>query len=224
MAGALQGAVSNMVGQGPIMYLAAGNTNSYPGSGTTWSDLTVNNYDATLFNTPTHTAGDSGYFTFASASVEYATVTGTPMSTTAYSKCIWFYQNTSTDNNLVSSDTGGHYMFFGGTNRLYCGHTAWTGFPTTYQSTGTFSTGTWYFVCLTFSTAVGMTLYKNGSFDSSYTAQKTGPTGGQVNLACYSAGGNLLNGRIAQVWIWNRVLSPTEQNRLFEDTRALYGV
>ena len=224
MAGILQGSISNMVPQGPALYLNAGNTDSYSGSGTTWFDLTVNNYDATLFNTPTFTSGSGGYFTFASASVEYATVTGSPMSTTAYSKCIWFYLNSSTDNNLISNNVGGHYMFFGGTNKLYCGHSSWTGFPTTYPSTGTFSNNTWYFVCLTFSTAAGMTLYRNGILDSTYTAQKTGPDSGQVNLACYSAGGNLLNGRIAQVWIYNRVLTPTEQNRLFQDTRSLYGV
>lgn len=41
----------------------AGRTSSYPGSGTTITDLSGNGYNGTLVNTPTYTSGDSGYFT-----------------------------------------------------------------------------------------------------------------------------------------------------------------
>ena len=42
----------------------AGNTNSYPGSGTVWYDLTSNNNDATLLNGPTYSTAGGGSFTF----------------------------------------------------------------------------------------------------------------------------------------------------------------
>jgi hypothetical protein len=229
MAGAIQAALSNMVPQGPVMYLDAGNPSSYSGSGTAWDDLTVNNTDATLIASPAYTSGAGGYFTF-NGTTQFATVAGSPMNTTAYSKCVWFQiATTATDNNLLSSNTGGHFMFFGaGRSNMYCGHTAWTNPITSFPSVTTFVINTWYFACLTFSTAAGMTLFVNGAFDSTYTAQTTAPTGGQMLLAAFQdlggTPGNALSGRIAQAWVYNRVITSTEQSVLFSQTRGLYGV
>ena len=39
-----------IVTDGLVFYVDAGNGNSYPGSGTTWSDLSGNNNHATLIN------------------------------------------------------------------------------------------------------------------------------------------------------------------------------
>ena len=60
---------------GMVLWLDAGDTDSYPGTGTTWTDLagTANNF--TLFNTPTWNS--AGYFDFDRASNEYAAVTHT---------------------------------------------------------------------------------------------------------------------------------------------------
>lgn len=200
------------------------NAASYSGSGTTWSDSSGNGSNATLVNSPTYTSGAGGYFSFVPASVQYATVAGTPLNTTAYTKSIWCMFNASTDNNLISSETGGHYMFTNGTTKLYCGHTNWTGFPTTYPSTANISNSVWYNFTLTFNTTDGMALYINGSLDSTYTIQKTAPTGGQVNLACYGVGGNLLNGRIAQALLYNRALTAGEVLQNYNATKSNYGL
>ena len=132
--------------------------------------------------------------------------------------------NATADNNLVSSSAGGHFMFTGGTSKLYCGHSNWTGFPTTYPSTANVSNGVWYNFALSFSTTVGMALYINGTLDSTYTTQKTAPGGGSVNLAGYSAGGNLLNGKIAKVMIHNRVLSAREVLQNYNMDKSRFGL
>lgn len=46
------------------LHLDAGDSSSYSGSGTTWLDLTSNNYDFTLINGPVYNSGFGGYFTF----------------------------------------------------------------------------------------------------------------------------------------------------------------
>ena len=46
-----------------ILCLDAANPKSYPGSGTTWIDLSGNGYNFTIYGSPTHNS--SGYFTFA---------------------------------------------------------------------------------------------------------------------------------------------------------------
>ena len=47
---------------GLTVYVDAGNTTSYNGSGATWTDLSGNANNCTLVNSPTFTSGTSGYF------------------------------------------------------------------------------------------------------------------------------------------------------------------
>ena len=49
---------------GLVLYLDAANTKSYPGSGTTWYDLSGNNNTGTLTNGPTFSAGNMGSIVF----------------------------------------------------------------------------------------------------------------------------------------------------------------
>ena len=51
-----------IVTDGLVVCLDAGDKNSYPGSGATWSDVSGNGNDFTLYNSPTHNS--DGYFTF----------------------------------------------------------------------------------------------------------------------------------------------------------------
>jgi hypothetical protein len=216
----------SIVTNGLVGYWDAANIKSYPGSGTTWNNLASSSNGTTLVNSPTFSTSNSGYFTF-NGSTQYATVAGNPLNANSYTKCIWFYLNATADNNLMSQDDGagsGHYMFFGGASKLYCGHTSWTGFPYTYPSSRNFSNSTWYFVALTFNTTDGMSLYVNGNLDSTYTAQKTAPIGTGCNFGCYAAAGNLLNGRISQASIYNKTLTAAEVSQNFNAQRGRYGI
>ena len=47
-----------------VLHLDAGNSNSYVGSGTTWTDLSGEGNNATLVNGVTYNSGDGGYFIF----------------------------------------------------------------------------------------------------------------------------------------------------------------
>ena len=47
-----------------VLALDAGNTKSYPGSGTTWTDLSGNGNDGTLLNSPTFNSANGGYLDF----------------------------------------------------------------------------------------------------------------------------------------------------------------
>jgi hypothetical protein len=49
---------------GLVLNLDAGNTSSYPGSGTTWNDLTGNGYHGTLTNGPTFSSSNRGTIVF----------------------------------------------------------------------------------------------------------------------------------------------------------------
>ena len=49
---------------GLIFYLDAANTRSYPGSGTTWTDLSGNGNTGTLTNGPTYSSANGGQIVF----------------------------------------------------------------------------------------------------------------------------------------------------------------
>jgi len=53
-----------VVTDGLILALDAADRNSYPGSGTTWTDLSGNGNNGTLTNGPTYNSGNGGYIEF----------------------------------------------------------------------------------------------------------------------------------------------------------------
>jgi hypothetical protein len=199
----------DFVTSGLTLLLDAGYVSSYPRSGSRWDDLSFSGNNGTLVNTPTFSSDNYGYLTF-NGNTQYVNVGGTPLGLSSYTKNIWFYLNGTSDNNLLSSDTGGHFMFFASTNKLYCGHSNWGNY-TVFPSVTNFSNGVWYNACVTFDTTNGFVLYVNGVQDSTYTAQKT-PIGGNgsTRVGAFGAGGNLLNGRVAVAMTYDRVLSSTE--------------
>ena len=63
----------SIVTNGLVLNLDAANIKSYPGSGTTWSDLSGNNNTGTLTNSPTFSRDGGGIFTFNGTS-QYMTI------------------------------------------------------------------------------------------------------------------------------------------------------
>ena len=230
MTGIMMTALNNVVQQGLVtsnlvLQLDPGNPASYPGSGTTWTDVAGTAQNLTLYNSPTYTSGTPSYFTFDGTNQRAAGADTGVVNSTAYTKSAWFYLNGYQDNNILSGD--GHFIYMGPTasvdKKIYCGHSDWGSF-TAYPSSATINLSTWYNVTLTFSTTNGMTLYINGAFDSTYTAQKTAMPGtGTVSVAAYIAG-NFLNGRVGKVLIYNTELSASNVLQNFNTDKATYGL
>jgi len=53
-----------IITDGLVLYLDAGKTNSYPGTGTTWTDLSGNSLNGTLVNGPTFNSANNGSIVF----------------------------------------------------------------------------------------------------------------------------------------------------------------
>lgn len=212
----------SIVTDGLTLRLDAGNASSYGGSGNTWTDIAGTQENITLVNSPTYTLGTPSYFTF-NGSTQRGSGTGAVLTTTTYTKSVWFYLNGYADNNLVSSATGGHFMFMAGGTTLYCGHANWPVY-TSYSSNATINLNTWYNATLTFNTSDGMVLYINGVQDSTYTDNKTAHTGNNsTNIASFGVG-NLLNGRIAKVYCYNRSLTSEEVLQNYNFDKSEFGL
>lgn len=225
--GILNDSASGPVLSNLTLHLDASDASSYSGSGSTWVDIAGTPANITLVNNPTYTSGTPAYFTF-NGSNQYGTgsVAGV-LGTTEYTKSVWFRINAYADNNIVSSSTGGHFMYMGNNpsvdKKIYCGHSDW-GSYIAYGSTGTINLNTWYNVTLTFSTTNGMTLYINGVLDSTYTANKSAlPGNGSTNIAAYATG-NLLNGDIGKVMCYDKELTAGEVLQNFNSIKGTYGL
>lgn len=213
----------SLVTDGLTLRLDAGNATSYGGSGTTWTDIAGTQQNITLVNSPSYTSGTPSYFTF-NGSSQYGYGSGAVLTSTSYTKSVWFYLNSySPNNNLVSSATGGHFMFMAATNKIYSGHANWSNYLA-YPSTGTISLSTWYNVTLTFNTTDGMTLYINGIQDSTYTADKNAHGGNSSTDIASFGGSNLLDGRISKVYCYNRSLTSEEVLQNYNFDKAEFGL
>lgn len=84
----------NIVRDGLRLTLDAGSNRSYPGSGTTWYDLS-NNYNGTLTNGPTFSSTNGGSITFDGTNdfVSVGSIGSTPLFTVE----IWFKSNSVTN-------------------------------------------------------------------------------------------------------------------------------
>ena len=75
---------------GALLYVDAGNTASYSGTGTTWTGLSNNASNATLVNSPPFTsAGTSSYFTFNGTGTQYASTTASKFNVTYTGKTVF---------------------------------------------------------------------------------------------------------------------------------------
>lgn len=209
---------------GLTLWLDAGNISSYPGSGSTWSDLASPANNITLVGSPTFNSTNPEYFTF-NGTTQSGTGSGNTVPSTAYSKVVWFYLNAVADNNLLSSSAGGHYLFFGGTTNLWAGNAnvvPYTGVGA-FGSNMTFSTGTWYMATVTFSTATGIKLYVNDFLENSNPAYTTAHAGdGSTNVARFGVG-NFLNGRIAYALAYSREITLSEIQQIYNATKDRFG-
>lgn len=218
----------------------AGSGSSYPGSGTTWSDLSGNGYDATLVGSPTFTSNASAsYFSF-NGSSQYATFTP-PLAAgdATYSYFAIFYPNvnetkmilyqgneaTNRRGAMIMCDSGitppnGGLGFNGFANDSIsgCGGVV----PVSLSNWQTFS------FTLDEVAATPFNLYKNGALSASGSA--TGTTTdlnlgtNAARIAANGSNGENFNGRIAVCMMYNRVLTADEIKQNHNYFAGRYGL
>lgn len=221
----------SIITDGLLLYLDANDSISYNRITNDWYNLASSSSNMTMLNNPPLDINTPRNVLF-NGLYHYGTSTGVTVPQTAYTKCVWFKLNSfNFTNNLVSSQVGGHFMFFATTNKLYCGHTNWFSYGlnfASYPSEQSFALDTWYFATLTFDTTDGMKLYVNGELDSTFTSggswNKNAHGGnGSTDIASYG-GSNLLNGAISMVATYNRALTASEVLENFEVTKRIFDI
>ena len=215
----------SLVTDGLVMYLDAANPRSYPGSGATLTDLSINKYTGTLINSPTFSSINQGGLVFNPVSSQYCTTTlgGWPSD---------FTLEVAINTSSVSSKqtvTGNYSGAAGGGLEITAGAQwnffVWnSGGVYAAVTVGTLSTSTNYIVtCTKLGTA--MTLYQNSRQLGTATLTSSVINQSQpVYIAKDYAQSLYYNGTVYYVKIYSRALSQAEITQNFNAHRGRFGL
>jgi hypothetical protein len=209
----------NIVSTGLLVNVQAGNTSSYPGSGTTWTNL----IDGTGYTitSGTYDSGNGGSISFNGTST--VVPIGTPLSAgTNYTMEAWVYAaTTASDRNIISSANN---VFFISSGTLYGG----VGGSYTLVSSASFPANVWKHVALTFNDSTNtMTLYINGTQVNQNTSVTQSYISETLRIGSHFSGGSTVafwSGKIAQARVYNTELSAANILTNFNATKGGYLV
>lgn len=220
-----------------LLHLDAGNKNSYPGTGTTWYDLSGNGRNATLVGSPTYVndATTGGYLTFGSG--KYATLPASflavgaepftveawvrPASTASVINPI-FYSDSGTSASCIALVLDSN-NFFG----MRMGST-----PLTQYHQTAAAANTWYHVIISREKGqAGATLYYFSRTTVNcvpstnvYLSSNTSIGSASPRIGSNPADSTFFNGDIAVVRVYSRGLPSTEMYNNFIASRSKFNV
>ena len=218
---------SSIVTSGLGLCLDAGNPRSYPGSGTSWFDVSGNNNTGALINGPTYTSGVNGYFTFDGVNDEVRTSLFSN-ARTDITMSGWFYVNLGTVGTFLSNgdDPGGYCIgigqYFGTTDNQVValfGYIRWILTGVYYQYTG------WHMVTMTLDSGGTPSIYINGVSIGTYPGTIANVPSAGTGFAVGSQWGiRYANTRSGNASFYNRALSASEILQNFNAMRGRYGI
>lgn len=220
-----------IVTNGLVLYLDAGSTKSYPGSGTTWTDLSGNNNNGTLINGPTYSSANKGSIVFdgindyVSSSSFIPNITDKTLSGWVRLSSISQQggglinlqsNNGATFDSITYNETNNGWGF--GSN--FYARTGWSGVKET-------STTQWINIVATYAN-LNYRIYRNGILI--YTLNTFNVLNfnfSSISVIGYRHTGGTnayLSGNISQVSVYNRTLSASEVLQNYNATKGRYNL
>jgi hypothetical protein len=212
---------AGIVTDGLVLALDAANPKSYPGSGTTWFDLSGNGNNGTLVNGVGYSVDNLGSLVF--DGVDDSVNVINPGISQTFSVLSWINcTNVSSSNNIVSKN--GPYFMRIVSSKLRFNVLTSTGWL--FQvGNATLSNNVWYNLAMVYdgSTWKG---YINSNLDFSVSKTGTISSNASLYIGYTPAVGEQagFNGNITKVSIYNRALSVQEIQQNFNALRGRYGI
>jgi hypothetical protein len=231
-----------IVTDGLVLHLDAANTKSYPGTGTTWYDLSGNGNDGSLVNGPVYDSDNCGSLVF--DGVDDSGIASNPLLENEFSISSWIYPiNVSTGVGRIVAST--YQWSGGGTNQR-----GWTFginygvgesfYFRVYNNVGAYVTcyrynlwrdhaNSWVYLTGIYSESQD-TLYLYENFDLhdskplNSLVMENSSFGLGISRRIDSASQGLWSGNISNVKIYNRALSQAEVTQNFKALKGRYGL
>lgn len=226
-----------IVTNGLVLALDAANNKSYPGSGTTWSDLSNTGKNLTLTNGPTFSAANLGSIVFDGTN-DYAVVN--PVSAfNIYCISMWFkpttiINSTSVGKSLIHFKSSiGKYIGFGPvTNRVSNEYITIVQEPgdkrTAVNDGGSLSAGTWYNIVFNYESSQ-YKIYINNTLKSTTIGSSTGNVPlitdpDFIYLNSVEGTSDYLDSSLSMCMIYNRALTAAEMLKNYNATKGRFGL
>jgi len=226
-------AESSVVTSGLVLHVDAGNTSSYPGSGTTWTDISGQSINGTLTNGPTYSSADGGYFDFDGSNdyIEFSSQLD-PIadglfanSAASWSVSSWFNpDNVSGGAQSINSKSGGTgtsatYVTFVDSGSLKVRLRG--GGVTTVSSV---SNSNWYEVVVTWDGTTAKA-YLNGTFQTNVSVGTRTKQTNSFKIAASGTGtSSLYNGKVSTALVYDKALTAAEVTQNYNALKGRYGL
>ena len=220
-----------------VLYLDAANTKSYPGSGTTWTDISRKGTDGTLTNGATFNSGNMGHIAFDGTN-DYVDITSLPVisNTSAMTMEAWVYlDNLDNDFQVIGTweRTTRHWQFMpaGSTNHHL--NISIAGSAYSVGTTSAPATGVWQCLAVTFTgggesslNTTNTSIYVNAVSQSLQNTGSTGTSGNDSYTGTRQgfAASNFLDGSIALIRYYDKALTEAEIRQNFEAQKGRFGL
>ncbi len=223
----------NIVRDGLTLLLDSRSSRSYPGTGTTWYDLSGNDNHSTLVNFSGPSAGSTSGFDTTTKLMMYDRHVGT--SDTASNNYVNIPNSNSLDNCLITNGMSISFWFRQDTYRCTA-MTKWNGSWEVYYcanlvfrtsgtggsdlNTGDTALSGFHNICVT-STATGRLVYVNGVVQATGTnTVSTQDTTNPVSIGAYYNGNYALEGSLPYYALYNRELTSEEVNQNYNALKS----
>lgn len=217
---------------GLTLYLDAANPRSYPGSGTTWFDLSGNGNNGTLTNGPTFNSANSGVISFDGVN-DYSIHPSISLDSSLSVSCFARLQGslfspgvilsncdvlgTSIGFHLEAWTVGPRWGVLWGTNPYF-----------RPQTSDLIILNTWYYLCVVRSGSIGnwnTKFYINSNIVFDITTNINPASNNSVSIGrAGSFNAQYFPGQISNISIYNRPLSNQEIRQNFNATRGRFGI
>jgi hypothetical protein len=217
-----------IVTDGLVLWLDASNKPSYPGSGTTWTDLSGNNNNGTLVNGPTYSSTNGGAIVFDGVN-DFVTRPSTTLNLSAGVSMELVFRSTDLNSRAQGFMQYNNYPSY---INFYCGGSGflrwetWVYIPTvggTIFTPTSLSNNTWYHAVGTFVNGSSI-LYINGANVAS-ASQPTGTYSSSytedIIIGSYAG---YMSGSVGIARIYNRALTAAEVAQNFNALKARFGL
>lgn len=178
--------------------------------GDTVKNIKGNGYDGIIDGNVTRLnfLGDGLSFDGAGDTVPVSTT----LSTTSYTKALWFKAPSSPSGNFISTQGSGHYFWFSEANKIGVAHGGTTASGSTgLTSINDYNDNQWHYATVTYdSSTTNMKLYIDGVLEVENSGVTQEPTDSTIEIGSYGSGNGSFNGLISQVSIWDKELNQTE--------------
>lgn len=223
----------SIVTSGLVLHVDAGNSSSYPGSGTTWTDLSGQSIDGTLTNGPTYSSADGGAIVFDGSNDHIAFNSQLdPVadglfadSSSAWSVSSWFNpDNAGGSDTVINSKAGGtgsaatYATFVSGGNvkvRLRGG---------TVATVASVSNGNWYEIAVTWDGSTAKA-YLNGVFQTNVAVGSVAKQTDKFKIAAANDSPHqFFDGKVSATTVYDRALTAAEVTQNYNALKGRYGL